>query len=300
MHVVDRDDLLVRAVAGRDALRQPVPIEGRGARPGDGAARARGRRLAAADRMRPRLHVRHRRLSDQFPDQPRRRRAARARLPGDRRHALVPRRHRADLPVPTVYPGAPEPTNFDEPGAGSVALVALFRHGSRPRVEAEPVAFWRWIDVTCRDIHELRTLLTTPDLERHVVRLHAGYAGVAGRRRTRSSASCAISRAPTPRTGAPASCWSTAPTFGCSRVPTASSRTISRRSSRTPSPASIAIVEAPKTKRRRRGRRGRWRTCTSCCRATRRCRDAADENPSTARDRTSPASARPTSSSVPA
>ena len=40
------------------------------------------------------------------------------------------------LPVPTVYPGAPEPTNFDEPGAGSVALVALFRHGSRPRVEA--------------------------------------------------------------------------------------------------------------------------------------------------------------------
>ena len=42
-------------------------------------------------------------------------------------------------PVPTVYPGAPEPTNFDEPGAGSVALVALFRHGMRPRVEAEPV-----------------------------------------------------------------------------------------------------------------------------------------------------------------
>ena len=36
-------------------------------------------------------------------------------------------------PVPTVYPGAPEPTNFDEPGAGCVALVALFRHGSRPR-----------------------------------------------------------------------------------------------------------------------------------------------------------------------
>ena len=36
-------------------------------------------------------------------------------------------------------PGAPEPTNFDEPRAGSVALVALFRHGMRPRVEAEPV-----------------------------------------------------------------------------------------------------------------------------------------------------------------
>ncbi len=47
------------------------------------------------------------------------------------------------LPVPTVYPGAPEPTTFGEPGAGSVALVALFRHGRRPRVEAEPVAYWR-------------------------------------------------------------------------------------------------------------------------------------------------------------
>jgi len=74
--------------------------------------------------------------------------------------------------VPTVYPGAPEPTNFDEPGAGCVALVALFRHGLRPRVEAEPVAFWRWIDRRCRDINELRTLLTTQDLDRHVVRLH--------------------------------------------------------------------------------------------------------------------------------
>jgi DNA repair exonuclease SbcCD nuclease subunit len=75
-------------------------------------------------------------------------------------------------PVPTIYPGAPEPTSFDEPAAGSVAVVALFRHGSRPRVVAEPVAFWRWIDRRCRDINELRTLLTTPDLERHVVRLH--------------------------------------------------------------------------------------------------------------------------------
>src|SRR5947207_5992452 len=69
------------------------------------------------------------------------------------------------LPVPTVYPGAPEPTNFDEPGAGSVALVALFRHGLRPRVEAESVAFWRWTDRRCRDINELRSLLTTQDLD---------------------------------------------------------------------------------------------------------------------------------------
>jgi DNA repair exonuclease SbcCD nuclease subunit len=80
------------------------------------------------------------------------------------------------LPVPTVYPGAPEPTNFDEAGAGSVALVALFRHGSRPRVEPAPVGFWRWIDVKCRDINELRTLLTRQDLERHVVRLRLDMA----------------------------------------------------------------------------------------------------------------------------
>ena len=78
----------------------------------------------------------------------------------------------ATLPVPTVYPGAPEPTTFDEPDAGYVALVALFRHGTRPRVSREPVAFWRWIDQRCRDLNELRTFMTTPDLERHVVRLH--------------------------------------------------------------------------------------------------------------------------------
>jgi DNA repair exonuclease SbcCD nuclease subunit len=75
-------------------------------------------------------------------------------------------------PVPTVYPGTPEPTNFDEPGAGCVALVALFRHGLRPRVEAQSVAFWRWTDQRCRDVNELRTLLTMKDLDRHVVRLH--------------------------------------------------------------------------------------------------------------------------------
>ncbi len=77
-----------------------------------------------------------------------------------------------DLPVPTVYPGAPEPTSFDESGAGSVALVALFRHGARPRVEAEAAAFWRWRDVRCRDMNELRALLTTRELERQVIRLH--------------------------------------------------------------------------------------------------------------------------------
>ena len=78
----------------------------------------------------------------------------------------------ADSPVPTVYPGAPEPTNFGEPGAGNVALVALFRRGRRPRIDAERVSFWRWIDVECRDMNELRGVLTIQDLDHHVVRLH--------------------------------------------------------------------------------------------------------------------------------
>jgi DNA repair exonuclease SbcCD nuclease subunit len=77
-----------------------------------------------------------------------------------------------NLMVPTVYPGAPEPTSFDDGAAGHVALVAMFRRGLRPRVDAEKVAFWRWLDVRCRDMNDLRNLLTTPDLDRHVVRLH--------------------------------------------------------------------------------------------------------------------------------
>ena len=78
----------------------------------------------------------------------------------------------ASLPVPTVYPGTPEPMSFDELGAGKVAVVALFRHGTRPRVEEAQVGFWQWIDRRCRDLNELRGLLTLQELERHVVRLH--------------------------------------------------------------------------------------------------------------------------------
>jgi DNA repair exonuclease SbcCD nuclease subunit len=74
--------------------------------------------------------------------------------------------------VPTVYPGAPEPTSFDDAGAGRVALVAIVQARVAPPRRCEPVAFWRWIDVRCRDMNELRSLLTTPDLDRHVVRLH--------------------------------------------------------------------------------------------------------------------------------
>jgi DNA repair exonuclease SbcCD nuclease subunit len=77
----------------------------------------------------------------------------------------------SNLPVPTVYPGAPEPATFDDNNAGHVAVVAMFRRGLRPRVDAERVAFWRWRDVRCRDMNDLRDLLSTADLDRCVLRL---------------------------------------------------------------------------------------------------------------------------------
>lgn len=73
--------------------------------------------------------------------------------------------------VPTVYPGAPEPTAFDERDAGNVAIVALFSPGRRPTVSPQRVAFWTWREETCRSLNELKGLLAVPDLERHVLRL---------------------------------------------------------------------------------------------------------------------------------
>ena len=82
-----------RSKAGENDLAMALPAR----EPGDDTA---------PHRLRSWLHVRHRRVPDEFPDLPGRGRAARAGLSGDRRHAFVPRRHR-DLPVPTVYPGRP-------------------------------------------------------------------------------------------------------------------------------------------------------------------------------------------------
>jgi DNA repair exonuclease SbcCD nuclease subunit len=77
-----------------------------------------------------------------------------------------------NLPVPTVYPGTPEAGTFDDGDAGHVALVAMFRHGVRPKVARERVAFWQWLDVRCRSVHDLRSVLSLKQLERHVLRLH--------------------------------------------------------------------------------------------------------------------------------
>jgi DNA repair exonuclease SbcCD nuclease subunit len=82
----------------------------------------------------------------------------------------------SNLLVPTVYPGAPEPTGFDDHNTGNVALVAMFRRGRRPRVDVERVGFWRWLDVRCQDINDLRDLLTRAELDRQVVRLRLDMA----------------------------------------------------------------------------------------------------------------------------
>ena len=77
-----------------------------------------------------------------------------------------------DGPVPTVYPGSPEPMTFAETEAGFVALVGLFPHGGRrPRVERERVGAWTWRERVVQSVAELATLLSERDLDRVVLRL---------------------------------------------------------------------------------------------------------------------------------
>jgi DNA repair exonuclease SbcCD nuclease subunit len=72
---------------------------------------------------------------------------------------------------PMVYPSAPEPTKFGEEDAGYVAVV-FFPHGRRRAIiRREKVGRWNWIDRTCTGLDELRTLATTEDLRRTVLRL---------------------------------------------------------------------------------------------------------------------------------
>lgn len=73
--------------------------------------------------------------------------------------------------VPTVYPGAPEPTNFGEDDPGNVALVFFFRRRRRPRIERLPVAHWRWEVHTVTSLSELRALCGRTDLQCVVMRL---------------------------------------------------------------------------------------------------------------------------------
>ena len=71
---------------------------------------------------------------------------------------------------PTVYPGAPEATNFGEVDAGYAAIVFFPRHGSAPTIVKEAVGRWRWRDECCTSVAELEELLKQ-DLRECVVRL---------------------------------------------------------------------------------------------------------------------------------
>jgi DNA repair exonuclease SbcCD nuclease subunit len=69
-----------------------------------------------------------------------------------------------------VYPGAPEPTAFDEIDPGHVALVLFTRAGGPVRLRKLPVARWRWRDEMIRDLPTLRAL-EAEDLSATVLRL---------------------------------------------------------------------------------------------------------------------------------
>lgn len=74
-----------------------------------------------------------------------------------------------DAPVPTVYPSAPEATNFGETDTGYVALV-FFTRDRRAFVRREPVARWTWRRQRVTTLEQLRAL-AEEDLSRTVLRL---------------------------------------------------------------------------------------------------------------------------------
>lgn len=71
---------------------------------------------------------------------------------------------------PTIYPGAPEPTAFDEKEPGCVAIVGMTRQ-RRATVQKERVARWTWEEAVVRNIAELRQLARRSDLADRVLRL---------------------------------------------------------------------------------------------------------------------------------
>jgi DNA repair exonuclease SbcCD nuclease subunit len=58
---------------------------------------------------------------------------------------------------PTVYPGAPEPTSFDEKDAGHVAVVQVNRQRI-PTIQKERVAHWKWEQVEVNSLADLKQL----------------------------------------------------------------------------------------------------------------------------------------------
>lgn len=75
------------------------------------------------------------------------------------------------LRPPTIYPGAPEPTAYDEREPGHVAIVLMTRQ-REARVQKERVAYWTWEQARVDSLAELRALARRGDLHNRVLRLH--------------------------------------------------------------------------------------------------------------------------------
>lgn len=71
---------------------------------------------------------------------------------------------------PTIYPGAPEATAFDEKDAGCVAVV-FFNRQRVATVRKEPVARWTWEEHTITTLDDLRSLVRRSDLSDRVLRI---------------------------------------------------------------------------------------------------------------------------------
>jgi DNA repair exonuclease SbcCD nuclease subunit len=73
--------------------------------------------------------------------------------------------------APTVYPGAPEATNFGERDAGHVSLVFFRRRGRRALVQKVAVGHWTWREERIEEVAALRQLCRGEDQRRTVLRL---------------------------------------------------------------------------------------------------------------------------------
>ncbi len=71
---------------------------------------------------------------------------------------------------PTIYPGTPEQTAFDEQDAGNVALVFINR-SRQALVQKRAVGQWKWEELTVKSMEELRLLAMRTDLAARVLRL---------------------------------------------------------------------------------------------------------------------------------
>ncbi|MDA1014931.1 MAG: DNA repair exonuclease [Planctomycetota bacterium] len=72
---------------------------------------------------------------------------------------------------PTIYPGAPEPTKFHEPDAGSIAIVCFRRSGRRALVARHKIGRLNWRVEECRSVAAVRRLRAEPDMATTVLRL---------------------------------------------------------------------------------------------------------------------------------